>query len=558
LTNVPINTPINTPDYDTTDVRSLMKQSGISENQKGKFSVFAKYFDVNNDGKFDNNELAKMQQSVSLFLANQQAGMPGTQNIDEILYLLQNFDSDGNGNLNVQELMLMNQIGGAGGFGRMLNALKAQNLMPSNIIYSKGSTYSGGIGGQIARKAANRTPYKPQPSTKENLQNSEKEIQQLEAKIAQEKMNAQNKINEKEAELDDTVAKDTKINEELKEKKAKNSEAISKKSEEIAQNDKNIAEKKSSISSLNAQLSGLEAQKNAIPAGSDPQSQAANAAKKAEVEAKIAEVKSKIEAEEAKLKEFEAKKPALEQEKQTLETERTQIENEIIESNKELKDKIASIRNEIAEIKKASEANVAELEKELETLRQKRTKLSEKQGKIEAGSLEFDKDFGENMTASQKQDLEQFKQHYLENKDRYEAVAKKTGVPAKLIAALHWRESNGNFNTYMHNGDPLGRPTVNVPRGKNFSDWESSAVDALNEKNKCGLSADSTDTGAMLEYAERYNGLGYRNKGVASPYVWAGTTNYNGGKYVADGVYSSSHIDRQLGVALMLKSLNCV
>ena len=35
-------------------------------------------------------------------------------------------------------------------------------------------------------------------------------------------------------------------------------------------------------------------------------------------------------------------------------------------------------------------------------------------------------------------------------------------VPAPLIAALHMRESSGKFNTYLHQGDPLGKPAVKV------------------------------------------------------------------------------------------------
>lgn len=550
------NISFGASEYNTSDVKTLLKQSGIPEQQKDKFSVFAKYFDVNNDGKFDQKELNNMTQAVSLFLANHNSGALMNGNIDEMLYLLQTFDTNGDGELDAQEIEFMNKIGGLNGFGVLLRNMYAQNLMPSNIIYSKGSTYSGGIGGNFARSMANRTPYKPQPTTKENLQATEQEIEKVEKKIAEEKQSAQEKISNNEKELDKTISDNTKISDELKTKKSENSESISKKNDEINENDRNISEKKSSISSLNAQLSGLEAQKNAIPIGSDEESKAANAAKKAELESKIEELKAKIQKEEEQLKTLEAKKPELKQEKTELEKKRDEIEKEIIESDADMKEKIESIRKENEEIQKSSEANIADLEKQLAELQTKRTELSEKQGKIEAGSLEFDQEFGEKMSLGQMRDLEQFKQHYLENKDRYEAVAQKTGVPAKLIAALHWRESNGNFNTYMHNGDPLGQPTVNVPRGKYFTDWESSAIDALNEKNKCGLSSDTTDTNAMLEYAERYNGLGYRSKGVASPYVWAGTTNYNGGKYVADGVYSSSHYDQQLGVALMLKSLN--
>lgn len=44
-------------------------------------------------------------------------------------------------------------------------------------------------------------------------------------------------------------------------------------------------------------------------------------------------------------------------------------------------------------------------------------------------------------------------------------------------------------------------------------------------------------------YAEKYNGFGYRNKGVSSAYVWAGTEAYTGGMYVADHVFSRTKKD---------------
>ena len=49
--------------------------------------------------------------------------------------------------------------------------------------------------------------------------------------------------------------------------------------------------------------------------------------------------------------------------------------------------------------------------------------------------------------------------------------------------------------------------------------------------------------------------MGYANKGIPSPYVWAGTSNYSSGKYIADGVFDSSYVDQQLGVAVMLQAL---
>ena len=85
-------------------------------------------------------------------------------------------------------------------------------------------------------------------------------------------------------------------------------------------------------------------------------------------------------------------------------------------------------------------------------------------------------------------------------------------------------------------------------------DDEDAACDAMTryiDQDKL----DKDDVNTYYEVAERYNGLGYRNKGVASPYVWAGSSNYSCGKYVADGQYDPNYVDRQLGVAVMLKRL---
>ncbi len=156
--------------------------------------------------------------------------------------------------------------------------------------------------------------------------------------------------------------------------------------------------------------------------------------------------------------------------------------------------------------------------------------------------------------------LKAFRERVMQNRARYEAVAQATGIPWALIAAIHERESGGRFNTYLHNGDPLGKPTTHHPAGKLFYDWETAAIDALNSiqlRGKLGINADTKDMGALLTYAEQYNGLGYRNKGYVSPYVYAGTNIYQGGKVTRDfGPYEPNVWDRQLGVAEMLIALS--
>lgn len=171
------------------------------------------------------------------------------------------------------------------------------------------------------------------------------------------------------------------------------------------------------------------------------------------------------------------------------------------------------------------------------------------------------KDFGftTTLTNAQKSELSEIKSIYNQNKSRYENIShkikQKTGVevPPELIAAIHYRESNCNFNTYLHNGEKLGQTTTKVPVGIYFDNFEDAAVDAI-----CRVGVDNIKSGnpkSYLEFAERFNGLGYRNKGVASPYVWSGTDKYKGGMYVADHQYSPTAKDRRCGVAIILNEL---
>ena len=163
-------------------------------------------------------------------------------------------------------------------------------------------------------------------------------------------------------------------------------------------------------------------------------------------------------------------------------------------------------------------------------------------------------------SAGQKGDLALFLKAWKANKTRYEAVATKVNLPAVLIAALHWRESTGNFDTYLHQGDPLGKAAVHWPTDiPIFHKWEDAAVHALNSKKTVqglfSVTGDTTDLVALASYAEYYNGLGYYFKSKPSPYVWAGTDQYTSGKYVADGKYSATATDKQLGVAMMIQSI---
>lgn len=149
----------------------------------------------------------------------------------------------------------------------------------------------------------------------------------------------------------------------------------------------------------------------------------------------------------------------------------------------------------------------------------------------------------------------------IEQKDRLKKIEAAIGVPWILTGVLWMRESSLNEKTHLHNGDPLTQFTRHVPanrpkvgHGPPFT-WEESALDALTMPGKAFDKLKGKWTlELMLFCAEGYNGWGYLNKGN-SPYIWSWTTQYHGGKYVADHVYDPDVWDKQPGCAAIMKML---
>jgi lysozyme family protein len=146
-----------------------------------------------------------------------------------------------------------------------------------------------------------------------------------------------------------------------------------------------------------------------------------------------------------------------------------------------------------------------------------------------------------------------------DNKVLYQAITAKSNVPYWWIGPTHNRESSLNFGCHLHEGSPLTGRTKYVPKGRPASGnppftFEESALDALMmAPHKLQEVKRWSAERGCYEW-ERYNGWGYLKRGP-SPYVFAGTTVYEHGKYVADGVYSDSVVDKQLGTLVVLKEL---
>jgi lysozyme family protein len=150
----------------------------------------------------------------------------------------------------------------------------------------------------------------------------------------------------------------------------------------------------------------------------------------------------------------------------------------------------------------------------------------------------------------------------------YEAVEKVTGVPWQLVACKHVREAGsadiGVWKGVLHNGQKIvgtNKKTTIVPKGMgpfnkyptDLENWKDAAVHAL---KRMGFDKVTDWTpGKMCAAAETFNGYGYRNKGLRSPYVWGSTNHEQLGKYIRDHVFDPSVEDTQVGVAALLKFL---
>ena len=143
------------------------------------------------------------------------------------------------------------------------------------------------------------------------------------------------------------------------------------------------------------------------------------------------------------------------------------------------------------------------------------------------------------------------------NQPRYESISHhfpNPGLKWWLVAVLHSLECSLNFTRYLGNGQPLNQVTTISPKGRGpFDTFEAGAIDAI-EENELDKIADWS-IGNVLFKLEGYNGYGYIQHGINSPYLWAGSNQYVSGKFISDGHFDPRDISSQIGVALLLKNL---
>ena len=140
----------------------------------------------------------------------------------------------------------------------------------------------------------------------------------------------------------------------------------------------------------------------------------------------------------------------------------------------------------------------------------------------------------------------------------YVEVGAELGIPWWFVAVVHGLESGFRFTRHLHNGDPLCARTIHRPKGRPWKGeppftWRESAVDALRSRSRAAR-GDWTP-GVTLDRLERYNGLGYRNKEIPSPYLWSFSQHYEQGKYVEDGRFDPDAVSKHCGGATLMRRL---
>jgi len=144
-------------------------------------------------------------------------------------------------------------------------------------------------------------------------------------------------------------------------------------------------------------------------------------------------------------------------------------------------------------------------------------------------------------------------------KAQYLDVSTKTTVPWFVIAVIHEREASQSWKANLAQGDPWNRVSVHVPKGRGpFKSWVDAAIDALVAAPPHAARWGDWSTGGTMTLFEDYNGLGYAARGKPSPYVWASTNQYVKGKYVSDGHYDPSVVDKQEGCAAILMRMAAI
>ena len=146
----------------------------------------------------------------------------------------------------------------------------------------------------------------------------------------------------------------------------------------------------------------------------------------------------------------------------------------------------------------------------------------------------------------------------IDHKEIYQQISdgSQSKVPWEMIACLHRRESDANFNTYLGNGQALSHVTTIVPKGRGPFTGPNAFVDGgLDAIRQEGWgSVVDWRLEKMLYYMLLFNGVGTEPH-IPSSYIWGGTNIQKPGKWIEDHVYNPYVWDPQPGCAPLILTI---
>lgn len=154
-------------------------------------------------------------------------------------------------------------------------------------------------------------------------------------------------------------------------------------------------------------------------------------------------------------------------------------------------------------------------------------------------------------------------------RDRFQSLSTLTHVPWAIIGIIGYREYGLHYDPphpptlewgkSLAQGDPWVNKSIHEPKGRGpFKSWEEAGYDALVNCAPYAAKWRDWSPGGSLAILVKYNGLGYDERGLISPYIMAGTDQYIKGKYDQDDHYDPFLVDKELGCAVLISRMESI
>jgi lysozyme family protein len=131
--------------------------------------------------------------------------------------------------------------------------------------------------------------------------------------------------------------------------------------------------------------------------------------------------------------------------------------------------------------------------------------------------------------------------------------------PWEFVALVHRMEASSDEDKQIMNGGLWKDQSVGSIKVTSFIQSATLNIKEFFRKYRTNPKVVLASPESILYWCEAWNGWGYRNKGLHSPYIIGGIESplYDmEGKYTKDGEFDSSAKTKQVGCAILLKHLS--